>query len=287
MRWPVAMAMGLALTGGLCGCKGTSCDKVEQELRAREEDVRHLKGELDRAEFYNQALSRELAAVRGEPGPTGHVEKPSEPYPVRSLRLGRGTAGRPADCGGDDALQVQVEPVDCEGQTIKAPGFLHVEAYEVTKEGIKRPLSAWDVPKDLLRYRWQSGLFNTGYMLTFPWKTAPATEKLRVVARFTLVDGRVFEADRDITVRVLPENVRRVIPSLPEPTPAPSHTLPGPTEAPPPKKEAPALPPPTMKPEPKGTPVSTDGPVLTGGRADERAPAVRLLRPVPMPPEEP
>jgi hypothetical protein len=281
MRWPVAMAMGLALTGGLGGCRNTSCDKVEQELRAREEDVRTLKGDLDRAEFYNQALSRELAAVRGEPGPTGHVEKPSEPYPVRSLRLGRGTAGRPADCGGDDALQVQVEPVDCEGQTIKAPGTLFVEATEVTKEGLKRPLSSWLVPREELRGKWQSGLFNTGYMLTLPWKTGPSTEKLRVLARLTLIDGRVFEADRDITVRVLPENVRRIIPTMPEPKPAPSHTLPEPTEA------IPAPPkPPTLTPTPKSaTPVSTEGPTLTGARSD-KVPDVRLLRPVPMPTDE-
>lgn len=293
MRWPLALAMSLALLGGLTGCRGNKeCrDAVEQELRAREDDVRQLRADLDRSEFYNQALSKELSATRGQPGPDGVVEKPTERYPVRSIRLGRGTAGRPADCGGDDALVVQVEPIDCEGQTIKAPGCLYIEAVEINKEGLKRPLSSWDIPKDQLRYKWQSGLFNTGYVMTFPWKVAPCAEKIRVLARFTLVDGRVFEADKDITVRLMPEHQRRVAPTLPEPTPGPTQTLPGPMEVIPSSPAAsddippPPIPPPGVTPiptTPKATPASTEGPELTGNRPG-RGPKVQLLRPVAMP----
>ncbi|MFO0845572.1 MAG: hypothetical protein U0797_24835 [Gemmataceae bacterium] len=294
MRWPLALAMALALTGGLAGCRNRECrDVVERELRAREDDVRQLKGELDRAEFYNQSLSRELAASRGEPGPNGHVEKPSEPYPVRSIRLGRGTGGRAAECGGDDALTVQVEPIDCEGQTIKAPGCLTIEVLEVSKEGLKRTLSSWDIPKDKLRYKWQSGLFNTGYVVTFPWQAAPCTEKLRVVARFILLDGRSFEADKDITVRLMPEHQRRPQGALPPPSPAPATTLPGPTEVVPAPSEdipPPPTPPPGVTPipttPPKATPTSTEeGPRLTNGRSEPR-PRVQLLRPVPMPTDD-
>lgn len=316
MRWPLAFVLGLSLTAGLSGCRNANkCDQVESELRAREEDVRHLKSELDRAEFYNQSLARELAAVRGEPGPTGLIEKPSERYPVRSIRLGRGTAGRAADCGGDDALQVQVEPIDCEGQAIKAPGCLYIEILEISKEGLKRPLSSWEVAQDDLRRKWQNGLFNTGYMLTFPWKTPPTTEKLRVLARLTLIDGRVFEADKDITVRLLPEHIRRVQPILPSPAPTPDTTFPpptpspipiptpgpttiptpGPTTIPPGPVEV--LPPPTMsvplpptKPgdpppptPPSGSPASLDGPRLIRGTVVPGKPRVQLLRPIPMP----
>jgi len=284
MRWPRALCLGLALLAGPGGCRHHNrCDQVESELRAREDDVRHLKDELDRSEFFNQALSRELAAVRGLPGPHGVPEKPSEPYPVRSLRLGRQTGGRASDhCFGDDALQVQVEPLDCENQAIKAPGSLYVEVLEVTKEGLKRPLSSWEVPPPELRRKWQNGLFTTGYLLTFPWKVAPSTEKLRVLARFQMVDGRLFEADKDVTVHLLPEPLRRQV--LPAPTP----TAPAPAPAPGPKAPAPTLPSPyevipkAPTPVPPGMPVS-EGPLLTRGRPAK--PAAELLRPVPMPPE--
>jgi hypothetical protein len=267
MRWPAALGLGLALFSGLVGCRSNS-GNIEAELRAREDDVRHLREELDRSEFLNQSLSRELAAQRGIPGPTGVIEKPTEPYPLRSIRLGRGTSGRAADCGGDDALQVQVEPVDCDGQTFKAPGCLYVEVMEVSTEGLKRPLSSWEVDANQLRRKWQSGLFNTGYMLTFPWKTPPSTEKLRVLARFKLLDGRIFEADKDITIRLLPEHMRRTLP-VPAPVlPTPTPTLPKPAEG---------TPPPTI------VPPMTDGPKLTSGKIAPTGPSVELLRPVPTP----
>src|SRR5262245_747603 len=160
MRWPAALGLGAALVLGPAGCRSTKSDVVESELRARESDVRTLREELDRSEFLNQAMSRELCALRGQPGPHGVLEKPSEPYPVRSIRLGRGTGGRAAECGGDDALQVQVEPVDCDGQVIKAPGCLYVEAMEVSKEGLKRLLSSWEVPAEEMRRKYQNGLFS-------------------------------------------------------------------------------------------------------------------------------
>src|SRR5262245_22029644 len=150
MRWLAALCLGAALAVCLSGCR--SCDKVESDLRARESDVRELHEQLDRSEFHNQSLLRELCAIRGLPGPTGLVERPSEPWPVRSLALGRQTGGQASETvPADDALRVLVEPRDCEGQAIKAPGMLTVEAQEVTPEGLKRSLSAWQAAPAELR----------------------------------------------------------------------------------------------------------------------------------------
>jgi hypothetical protein len=38
--------------------------------------------------------------------------------------------------------------------------------------------------------------------VVLPWKRCPTTEKLRIVAQFKLPDGRVFEADKDVTIHV-------------------------------------------------------------------------------------
>lgn len=275
MRWSVAMCLGTALALSVCGCRGAGArrDLVESELRAREEDVRTLREDLERSEFQNQMLSRELSAVKGLPGPNGVIEKPSEPYPVRSLTLGRQTGGRHADdsSGGDDALIVQIEPKDNEGQAIKAPGRVTVEALEITPDGTKRPLSLWEVPPEVLRKNWQNGLLTTGYVLTLVWKVPPSTDKLRVVARFFMLNGRVLEADKDITVRLPPGGARRVIVSPPpgtvigaDPLPpvpgvpaTPTPTTPSPappqTELPPPLPVSP-VPAPTPEEEKKTAP---------------------------------
>ena len=205
MRWSVALILGAALAACSSGCRNRR-DVVESQLRARESDVQYLKGELGKSEFQNGLLLRELQSSQGPPGPScGVVGRRSEPYPVRSFRIGRGTRGRPNDAlGGDDALEVMLEPIDVDNQVIKAPGRVHIDVQEVSTEGLKTLIGSYDVDPDRLRRTWQSGLFNTGYKLTLGWGAWPGSEKLRVSARFLMLDGRVFEADKDLTVRVVP-----------------------------------------------------------------------------------
>src|SRR5262245_47225778 len=172
MRWQ-PLILGLALVAGACGCR-SSCSRVESELAARESDVRVLKDQLAQSEGLSATLFRDLQAARGLPGPHGVVEPPTPLYPVKNIALGGLTGGVPSEtCPGDEALQVMIEVRDCENQPLKVPGHAYVEAMEVTPEGLKRPLSAWEVPVEQLRGKWQQGLFNTGYLLTFPWQVWP------------------------------------------------------------------------------------------------------------------
>jgi hypothetical protein len=292
MRWPAPWLFGMTLAACAAGCRGSG-EIVESQLRARESDVRELKEELERTEFYNQTLQNELRVLRGE---QPVADKAAVAYPVRSLALGRQTGGRPGDrCGGDDALQVMVEPRDPDNSPIKAPGSLLVQAVEVNTEGLKRPLSSWEIPPDQLRRSWRSGLFNTGYSLTLPWKVWPSAEKMRVVVIFRMPDGRTFEADKDITVRLVPLNKR---PALPLTEPA----LPAPPFNPPPAEAVPVLPPPRPLDKPPPSPPPTgDGPTLTSASRtsnfsspspgsvwhavtpERPSGAATILRPVPVP----
>ncbi len=301
MRWPAPWLFGMTLAACAAGCR--SCEVVESQLRARESDVRELKEELERSAYYNQALQNELRVLRGEqPIP----EKAATVYPVRSLALGRQTGGHANEHGpGDDALQVMVEPRDPDNSPIKAPGSLLVTAVEVTPEGLKRPLSSWEVPPDQLRKSWRSGLFNTGYSLTLPWKVWPSTEKMRVVVVFRMPDGRVFEADKDFTVRLVPLNQRpAILPAEPAfPVPGPTPPAPPVTAPTPPAPEEPVLPPPRqLEKPPPSPPPSGDGPSLTSAKhaahfssadpasvwhavtpAQPAAGPATILRPVPIP----
>jgi hypothetical protein len=120
-------------------------------------------------------------------------------------------------------------------QAVKVPGSLVVQALEITPEGGKRPLSTWEIPAEQLRRSWQSGLLSTGYTVVLPWKRCPTTEKLRVVAQFKLPDGRVFEADKDVTIHVPPQPLQPALPPEPVPVAQPEEkTLPMPrrTESP-------------------------------------------------------
>jgi hypothetical protein len=267
---------------------------VESELRARENDVLELREELHRCGIYNQTLQQEVHALRGQMGMPPHGPSPAA-YPVMSLILGRQTGGRSNDiCPGDDALQVQIEPRDPEGQAIKAPGQLLIDAQEVTPEGIRRPLSSWMIPPDELRRSWRNGLLTTGYLLNLPWKVWPSTEKLRVTAQFQLADGRVFAADRDVMVRLTPVNQRpTVVPNTratpaTEETPAPKPAGDGgPPLLPAPRRIDPdkPIPPPPVGDVPPPLPEA----ILPLPKLPQAAelpldpPAAEILRPVPLP----
>src|SRR5207245_1015585 len=109
---------------------------------------------------------------------------------------------------GDEGLMVVLVPRDADDSPIKAAGTLRVTALQISPEGLKAPLSTWDVSALKLRQSWKSGLFSTGYFVALPWQSLPTTEKLRIIATFMPLDGGVFEAEKDVTIKVLPEAIR-------------------------------------------------------------------------------
>ncbi len=204
----------------LAGCRGSNCDLVEAELRTREMQLADLRAERDNLVANNQALRAEVNALHGGSPVKMSPDAASQSYPLRALVLGRQTGGFD-----EDALHVFVEPRDADGHSLKVPGTLSVRADEVSAEGVKKPLCSWEVSGDELRRSWKSGLLSTGYSLVLPWKARPTTGKVRVMARLTLSDGRTFEDDKDVTVRVGPH----------KPPPGPAEGADGPA-LPPPRK---------------------------------------------------
>jgi hypothetical protein len=183
------------------GCRGNP-DLIEAELRTRENELHEAKAEVNRLQAFNQGLVQELEAVRhGALKLT--PELASQTYTLRNITLGGSTGGYDDDnCPGDEALRVVIQPRDCDNHIIKAPGCVHIEALEISPEGTKAPMCSWDLDSQQIRPRWQDGLFSIGYNLILPWKTLPSMERQRVIVQFRLADGRLFEADKDITLRL-------------------------------------------------------------------------------------
>jgi hypothetical protein len=239
---PLLLCAALGLTLG--GCK--SCDKVETALRSTEESLRETREELSRQGVYTAALEHEMRIIRGEVY-AGVPGKPVAVFPVRSVVFGSQTGGHDSPNGlGDDGVQVILEPRNAEGKPIQVPGEAIVQVQEITPEGFKRLLSSWLIDKDMIKASWRQGLLSQGYNIILPWKVPPSTEKLRLVVQFRLEDGRVFEADKDITIRLpkgtppKPESIptlpmpRQVEPTRPMPPPGPETSIPVVIPLPPP-----------------------------------------------------
>lgn len=259
------------------GCR--NCHLVESELRSKENELRETRDELNRSESINEALSRELDALRMGVCNRIAPELAAQTYTLKEITLGRGTGGYDEDKHfGDEALQIVLEPRDLDGHAIKAPGSLLVNAFEIGPEGLKTPLSTWEISPDQLRRTWRSGLLSTGYYVILPWKIWPSSNKLRIIVRLTLPDGRAFEADKDVTIRSTKQTDRRAVPPAGEGPifPPDAEPLPMPKAAPP-ALQLESRNKPSFWPWKTKTP--DPAPVQ---RASHLAGAAELMRPVPM-----
>jgi hypothetical protein len=201
------------------GCRGlgkpdVQYDLLTAELRTRERELLECRAERDHLRLLSQAYQRQHQhpSVTCPPGEGG---APS--LPLREISLGTGTGGVDEDGRpGDESLMVVVVPRDADGTAVKVPARVTVLAYEITPEGLKTPLGKWEVSPEQLRRTWRSGLLSSGYFVPLQWERPPTTTRMRLAARLTTLDGREYEADKDVSVRPL----AGIAPSPVMPTPA-------------------------------------------------------------------
>src|SRR5947209_570151 len=160
-------------------------DLIEAELRTKDRELADTRAALEQTKNLNRAYEQQLR-YPGAPGSPPPTAGPPTTIPVRDITLGRGTGGFDEDgLPGDEALMVVIVPQDLDGSAVKVPSGAVVSAFEVLPNGLKNPIGNWDVPPDKLRPTWRWGLFGSGYHITLPWQTYPATDRPRVVVRLT------------------------------------------------------------------------------------------------------
>jgi hypothetical protein len=250
----------LMLLAAVAGCRSSSLELVEGELREKEKQLDDLKHESDRKDLQIQALEadidrlqRKAAKAAGEP--MGSVVL------VKKITLGRSTGGYDLEpkIPGDEALQVVLEPRDIDDQSVKAPGCVHIDLYEVNPQGLEFLISDWDLSAKEVRNKWDAPLIGgPAYRIILPWKSWPNYEDMRVVVMFTTPEGQRFQADKKFTIRmpadrVKPEQLHAPKPMQP-PAPAAKPAAPGVLAAPPNERTATA--PPVVAPPPLEPPTT-------------------------------
>ncbi|HJZ57460.1 MAG TPA: hypothetical protein VKE74_21000, partial [Gemmataceae bacterium] len=199
-------------------------DGIEAELRTRNKELAETKAALEQAQTLNRAYEqgRGQAPIPGAPVAPPSAVPPG--CPIREIALGRGTGGVDDDgLPGDESLMVVIVPRDEDKSEVKVTARAQIVAWEITQQGLKNPIGSWDIPPEKLRPTWRNGLMSTGYFVALPWQTFPTTDRVRVAVRLITAEGQVFEADRDISVRPVPQAVPR---SVPQPVPAAPPSVP-------------------------------------------------------------
>jgi hypothetical protein len=228
------------------GCKPNKrYDLIEAELRTRERELTDTRNALEQARNLNKAFAQQVSAGAEQVAPNAPVY-----VPVKEITLARGTGGVFGEGPtGDDGLMLVVVPRDEDGAAVKVPARLEIAAWDITPAGLKSPIGNWTVSAEKVRPSWRSGFISTGYFVAVPWQTHPGSERVRIAVRLTTLDGRAFETDKDINVKlggpgprvnpvgpaqtpIVTPSVRPREPLFPEPLPPGTEELPPPSGAP-------------------------------------------------------
>lgn len=281
MRFHTILTRCLPLVPALLlpSCRSGGKDKLESTIRQRDQRIIQLQEDIDKLAGYNLALQTEVRIMRGQPLPSSC--DPFTPlYPVRSVVVGRSTTPIDDDrLPGDEGVQVVLEPRDADGKLQRAPACASVTIVEVDGQGLKSPIGTWDYSAEQMRASWKQGLLTSGFVLNCLWQAPPKSERVKILASFTMEDGRRFEAEKELAIKP-PVDRSGAMPGPATLLPPQGPVTPGLLDLPAPQPSAP-LPLPRMDPlpGPKAVPAEPGKPAVPPDQAKPAAPAAVLLDP--------
>ena len=185
------IAFVLAVTAGCGGTdKGAPLqDKIQSltdEKAQMQKQVEQTKAENEQLKKQNKVLAALPDKVKGE-----------NLSDIEEVKITRFTNLYDKDKDGqDEMLIVYLQPVDREGDVVKAPGEVDVELWDLEKEPGEAKLGDWQVKPNELKKLWFDAVMSTNYRLTFDVgeKTIDTTKPLTVKVAFTdYLTGKVFK----------------------------------------------------------------------------------------------
>ncbi len=183
----------------IAGCqneqqRASLLQQVEQLTREKAQ----LQEQVEQATAENQRLKGQVQVLSGLPQEV-RLENTRQ---LKSLKIGRFTGFYDKDKDGKkEKLIVYIEPMDEEGDKIKAGGSVDVQLWDLNKSQDGALLGQWHVTPDELRKAWFDTLLSTNYrcVLDITGKVEDFTKPLTVKVTFTdYLTGRTFTDQRAI-----------------------------------------------------------------------------------------
>jgi hypothetical protein len=103
---------------------------------------------------------------------------------------------------GDDAIRVDIVPIDEQGQSLKAAGSFVIEAFDLQAAGDTQ-VGKWTFDIQQARNAWLGEAFQYEYLLTCPLKVVPKHSDLTLRVTFTdALTGRKFSEQRQVRIKL-------------------------------------------------------------------------------------
>jgi len=184
------------------GCEDSANRKISpaEQIEKLQQENKHLKMQIEQSRTEADNLKGQVQVLSGLPGQV----RLETLYSLQKVKISRYTNLYDKDRDGwDETLIVYLQPMDENGDVVKAAGAVDVQLWDLNKQD-EALLGQWHVGPDELKKLWFATLITINYRLTFDVtdKIEGAEDNLVVKVTFTdYLTGRVFKEQRVIKPR--------------------------------------------------------------------------------------
>ncbi|MHC4911820.1 MAG: hypothetical protein ACYTE5_02305 [Planctomycetota bacterium] len=182
------------------GCESGNKSPVAEQLDTLRAESAQLAYELERAKSRNEQLEGQIKVLSGLP-----EDKLEGLYEVQAVKVTRYTNLYDKDKDGKyEKLIVYIQPIDEEGDVVKATGAVDVQLWNLNRQEDEALLGSWRIGPEELKELWFATIITINYRLTFDVadKIEEYKEPLTVKVTFTdYLTGKVFQEQRVIKPR--------------------------------------------------------------------------------------
>ncbi len=190
----------LCLLSFIAGCENANSIKTPlvEQIGNLTEQKTQLENQLEQTRAENKQLKKQMHVLSGLP----EQVKGENLYRLGKIVIGRYTGFFDKDKDGEkEKLIVYIQPIDEEGDIVKATGAVDVQLWDLNKEDGQALLGQWNVEPGELKKLWFATLITINYRLTFDIanKVKSFDEPLTVKVTFTdYLSGKVFKEQKVI-----------------------------------------------------------------------------------------
>jgi len=182
------------------GCENANSIKTPlvEQIGNLTEQKTQLENQLEQTRAENKQLKKQMHVLSGLP----EQVKGENLYRLGKIVIGGYTGFFDKDKDGEkEKLIVYIQPIDEEGDIVKATGAVDVQLWDLNKEEGQALLGQWRVKPGELKKLWFSTLITINYRLTFDIadKVKSFDEPLTVKVTFTdYLSGKVLKEQKVI-----------------------------------------------------------------------------------------
>ena len=187
-----------ALLHFVAGCQDSAgpINPLTKQVETLTRDKREMMRQIELLESKNKDLQKQIKTLHGFNNDVSFKDL----YEVQSIKITKHTNLFDKDKDGKkETLIVYIQPIDQDGDIIKAPADVHVQLLDLDKEKDPVVLGKWHLTPDQLRMLWIDALIKTNYRLTFDIAGKVPNPDKTLTVMVTFIDyltGKVFEEQK-------------------------------------------------------------------------------------------